>query len=49
MLRFLMTRVLWETTRRDDIRIDGLDDVLPVLGLSSRRSRPSLGHLAATR
>jgi RimJ/RimL family protein N-acetyltransferase len=35
MLRFLMTRELWDTTRRADIRIDGLDGALSVLGLES--------------
>ena len=35
MLRFLMTRERWETSRRDDIRIDGLEGALPVLGLET--------------
>lgn len=33
-LLFVMTRADWETRRRDDITIEGLDDCLPVLGLS---------------
>lgn len=33
MLRFLLTREQWATSRRDDIRIHGLDGALPILGL----------------
>jgi hypothetical protein len=33
MARFRMTRARWLERRRDDIRIDGLEPCLPLLGL----------------
>ncbi|HEX7824331.1 MAG TPA: GNAT family N-acetyltransferase, partial [Mycobacterium sp.] len=33
MLEFTMTRVQWETVRRGDIRLRGVDAVLDQLGL----------------
>jgi hypothetical protein len=33
MSRFALSRTKWETTRRSDIRIDGLAPCLPLLGL----------------
>jgi hypothetical protein len=36
MRRFVLTRDRWETGRRDDIEIVGLDACLPLLGLEPR-------------
>jgi RimJ/RimL family protein N-acetyltransferase len=33
LTRWKLTRDLWETTRRDDTEITGVQDCLPVLGL----------------
>lgn len=33
-LRFVLERAVWERTRRDDVRIEGLDACLPLLGLA---------------
>ena len=33
---FVMTRGRWETIRRDDITIEGLEPCLPLLGLDRR-------------
>ena len=35
MLRFLMTREQWETSRRDDIHVEGLEAALPILEVES--------------
>ena len=36
-LRLVLDRAAWESTRRDDIRVDGLEPCLPLLGLDTPR------------